>query len=630
MAAAGAWAGRTLVADLEDARGAVVTVAGWVHRVRSLGRVAFVLLRDRSGVAQLVFPGAVDVSAESVITATGTVEANERAPGGFEVQVREHRVLSAAAGDLPLAVNGRPENLSLDAQLDHRMLALRIPKLLDVFRVQATIVESFARHLRGEGFTEIKTAKLIGSGTEGGTGLFAVRYFDREVFLAQSPQLYKQAMVAAGLERVFEVGHAYRAEKHDTPRHLNEYVSLDVELAFIDSEHDLMDLEQRILKTIFAAIAERNGRELAAWGASVPDAAAVDALPRLNHDQALRLASDRLGRRSTRSRRRWSASCARGRRASTAPRGASCMATRGASGPSTTHPAPDGKTMSFDLLFRGVEITTGGRRIEQHDLLAESITANGLSVESLADYLQVFRYGCPPHGGFAIGLERLTQRCSAWKTSRRPPSSPVTANAPARERSSGHAMSVPQPFQYQGSKRLLAPRILDYLPVRMNRLVEPFAGSAAVSLACARRARSDEYWLNDANRPLTELLSLIVDRPEEIADYYRSIWRGRAADHVRHYHAVRDRFNRTHDPRLLLYLLARCVKSSVRYNSDGDFNQSPDKRRLGTNPPECGTTSRRYPRSCAAGRRSRRATSSRSCLLSKPATSSTWILRTRG
>lgn len=145
-------------------------------------------------------------------------------------------------------------------------------------------------------------------------------------------------------------------------------------------------------------------------------------------------------------------------------------------------------------------------------------------------------------------------------------------------------MSVPQPFQYQGSKRLLAPRILDYLPVRMNRLVEPFAGSAAVSLACARRARSDEYWLNDANRPLTELLSLIVDRPEEIADFYRSVWRGRAADHVRHYHAVRDRFNRTHDPRLLLYLLARCVKSSVRYNSDGDFNQSPDKRRLGTNP----------------------------------------------
>lgn len=146
------------------------------------------------------------------------------------------------------------------------------------------------------------------------------------------------------------------------------------------------------------------------------------------------------------------------------------------------------------------------------------------------------------------------------------------------------AFAAPQPFQYQGSKRLLAPRILDYLPVRMSRLVEPFAGSAALSLACARRTRSDEYWLNDANRPLTELLSLIVNRPEETADFYRSVWRGRTADHVRHYYSVRDQFNRTHDPRLLLYLLARCVKSSVRYNSDGDFNQSPDKRRLGTSP----------------------------------------------
>ena len=409
MADAGSWSDRTLVADIGDRRGSEVTVAGWVHRVRSLGRVAFVLLRDRSGIAQLVFPGSVDLSSESVVTATGTVEANDRAPGGFEVQVREHRVLSTAA-DLPLAVNGRPENLSLDAQLDHRMLALRIPRLLDVFRVQATIVEGFAGHLRGEGFTEIKTAKLIGSGTEGGTGLFAVRYFDREVFLAQSPQLYKQAMVAAGLERVFEIGHAYRAEKHDTPRHLNEYVSLDVEMAFIESEHDLMDLEQRILKTIFAAIAERNGRELDAWGASVPTPAAVDALPRLNHDQALTLASELVGRRVYEVSPEVERELCSWAEREHGTDGCFVYGDPRRKRPFYTHPAPDGKTMSFDLLFRGVEITTGGRRIEQHDLLAESIEASGLSVESLADYLSVFRYGCPPHGGFAIGLERLTQK----------------------------------------------------------------------------------------------------------------------------------------------------------------------------------------------------------------------------
>ena len=145
-------------------------------------------------------------------------------------------------------------------------------------------------------------------------------------------------------------------------------------------------------------------------------------------------------------------------------------------------------------------------------------------------------------------------------------------------------MNVPQPFQYQGSKRGLAPRILDYLPREMRRLVEPFAGSGALSLACAGRGRSKRYWLNDLNRPLSELLSLMVNRPEEVADCYQTVWRDRNTDHLGHFSAVRNAFNRTRDPKLLLYLLARCVKGAVRYNGNGDFNQSPDKRRLGTHP----------------------------------------------
>ena len=145
-------------------------------------------------------------------------------------------------------------------------------------------------------------------------------------------------------------------------------------------------------------------------------------------------------------------------------------------------------------------------------------------------------------------------------------------------------MNIPQPFQYQGSKRNLAPRILDHLPRKMARLVEPFAGSGAISLACAGKGRSREYWLNDLNRPLSELLSLIVNQPEKISDFYQSTWHDRDTRHLEHYYTVRDEFNRTNDPKLLLYLLARCVKGAVRYNSDGNFNQSPDKRRLGTNP----------------------------------------------
>ncbi len=145
-------------------------------------------------------------------------------------------------------------------------------------------------------------------------------------------------------------------------------------------------------------------------------------------------------------------------------------------------------------------------------------------------------------------------------------------------------MNIPQPFQYQGSKRSLAPRILDYLPRKMERLVEPFAGSGAISLACAGRSRSRGYWLNDGNRPLIELLERIVNHPEQTADFYESIWRDEATDHLEHFYSIRERFNATGDARLLLYLLARCVKGAVRYNSDGEFNQSPDKRRLGTHP----------------------------------------------
>ena len=194
-----------------------------------------------------------------------------------------------AEPDLPVPVNQDPEKLSLEAVLDHRMISLRNPKILSIFKVQASILEHFAAHLRAEGFTEVKTSKLIGTGTEGGTGLFSVDYFDTKVFLAQSPQFYKQAMVASGLERVFEIGCAYRAEKHETPRHLNEYVSLDVEMAWIDSEQDLMDLEVRILKSIFRGLERDCAAELSLWKATVPTDAEAERIPRVSHDQAREL-----------------------------------------------------------------------------------------------------------------------------------------------------------------------------------------------------------------------------------------------------------------------------------------------------------------------------------------------------
>jgi nondiscriminating aspartyl-tRNA synthetase len=384
-------------------------VQGWVHRVRELGAISFVLLRDRSGMIQIVFDGRVDFTHESVICVRGTARKNEKAPGGVEVQDAQAEVLAAAAHDLPVPVNADPDKLSLDAVLDNRMISLRIPRIRGIFRVQATILRAFADYLRSRDFTEIKTSKLVGSGTEGGAGLFTVEYFDTKVFLAQSPQFYKQALMASGMERVFEIGAAYRAEKHDTARHLNEYVSLDVEMAFIRSERELIDLERGILKAVFAAVGKENAADLAAFGATVPGAQAVDAIPCISYEEGKDLISARGGKRVF----------------DINPEGERILCdwaqqTHGTGAvfvnafPRKKRPVyayPDGlKTMSFDLLFRGLEITTGGRRINEYPMMLEALSGFGLTPEGMGAYMDIFRYGCPPHGGFAIGLERLTQK----------------------------------------------------------------------------------------------------------------------------------------------------------------------------------------------------------------------------
>jgi len=401
---------RTLVSELPSKIGAEVTLCGWVHRVRDLGGVSFVLLRDRSGTCQLVFSTKPDVTLESVIRVQGSAAANDKAPGGVEVRVSGMEVMAAAAADLPFPVNQDPGKTSLESILDHRMISLRNPSILSIFRLQATILLAFADHLRSEGFTEIKTSKLIGSGTEGGTGLFAVEYFDSKMFLTQSPQTFKQALIASGLERVFEIGPAYRAEKHDTPRHINEFVSLDVEMAFIESEQDLMDLETRILGAVFSAIRQKNTRELDAWKASVPDPERCASIPRVAYDDALKVIAEETGRKvyeigpdGERALCEWAGKSA----------GIEAAFVYGyprKSRPFYTAPAENNRTKSFDLLFRGLEITSGSVRINSYDLQVENLQAFGLNPDGFTDYLSIFKYGCPPHGGFAIGLERLTQK----------------------------------------------------------------------------------------------------------------------------------------------------------------------------------------------------------------------------
>jgi nondiscriminating aspartyl-tRNA synthetase len=431
-----------LAKDIAEAAGKVqeieaaasVEVAGWVHRIRDMGGITFVVLRDRSGIAQLVFEQkpvdaeGVPLTLESVIRVRGVPALNEKAPGGAEIRVKDFEVLSKAAPDLPFQVNGDVTKPGLEAILDNRMLSVRNPKIRSIFKIQATIAEAFAAYLRSQDFTEIKTSKLVGSGTEGGTNLFEVEYFDRKVYLAQSPQLYKQALVAAGFERVFEVGPVYRAEKHDTPRHLNEYVSLDVEMGFIESEKDLIDLEKNLLASIFEEVARKNAADLAAWNATVPSAEATAKSPTLPYEEALKIVNEEAsssvedGRGKNQSGRIFDINPEAERLIcewSLREKGSDLVFVNEFPRryrPFYTYPLESGDggaaavTMSFDALFRGLEITSGSRRQHDYNTLLEALPKFGLDPKDMTGYLSVFKYGCPPHGGFAIGLERLTQK----------------------------------------------------------------------------------------------------------------------------------------------------------------------------------------------------------------------------
>jgi len=402
---------RTLALAVPQHLDQEIEVSGWVHRIRELGQVNFVLLRDRSGLVQIVFNGKIDYTPETVLKVKGLVKANEKAPGGAEIHPSEVTVLAKAEQNPPVQINQDSDKYPLDVLFDHRHLSLRMPKQRAILQLQSALLKYLSEFMHAEGFFETKTTKLVGSGAEGGTGLFSVEYFENKVYLAQSPQLYKQTLVSTGLERVFEISHAYRAEKHDTPRHINEYVSFDVEMAFIDSEKDLMDFEARLLDHVFTQVGRNNQGELEAWGATVPAPGAMLKAPVIGHDEAKDLIGKLTGKKvfeinpeGERTLSDWALK----------EHGVDLVFINDwprKKRPFYAFPTPDGlKTQSFDLIFRGLEITSGGRRINDYAMLQEALPKFGMTEEGLGFYPQIFRYGCPPHGGFAIGLERLTAR----------------------------------------------------------------------------------------------------------------------------------------------------------------------------------------------------------------------------
>ena len=405
---------RTFISEVKDSQDETILLRGWVYKIIDLSNIVFVKLRDKSGIIQLVTnkEQIEGLKLENAIEVIGKKSKNEKAPGGIEIIVDEIKILGRTYYDkLPFEINSYKNKAALETQLDHRTIALRRPEIRAICKVQNEIEQAFRDYLRSKNFEQIHTAKIIDSSTEGGSEMFTVNYFDRRSFLAQSPQFYKQMMVGAGFERVYEIGHAYRAELHNTWRHLNEYVSLDVEMGFIKDEFELMDLEEGFLDYLFKHLNKVCKKELEMYKVELPNEVKI---PRITLEEAHKILLEKYNKKSPIGnidakgeelicdyvKKEYGTEFVFLTKYPVAKR------------PMYTMPDDEDKTLtkSFDLIYDGLEITTGGQRINDYEMLKENIIKFGLNPEDFDFYLDTFKYGMPPHGGFAIGLERLTMK----------------------------------------------------------------------------------------------------------------------------------------------------------------------------------------------------------------------------
>jgi nondiscriminating aspartyl-tRNA synthetase len=402
---------RSFISTLQDHLGHEVMIRGWIFRIRELAKTTFVLVKDCTGIVQCV--GSTDtlrasrLREEDAIEIHGSIRQETRAHGGFELDILDVAVLNSAKEMLPFHSASDLSSVSPEILLDHRPLALRNERVGDIFRIQAAILHYFREFLIAHQFTEIISSKIVGGGTEGGTNLFAIRYFDRVAYLAQSPQFYKEHGVA-GFERVFETGHVYRAEPHATSRHLTEYYSLDLEIGFIDGPEDVIQLERELLSFIFAKLNEEKASLLGRFRSEpLPSMLQV---PIWDFDDCIRRLRSKFGRAELTDDLDPAAErqlCSMAEQEFGVP--AVFVIGFPLSGrPFYTHPRTETTAAGFDLLFCGLEITTGGQRLHRREDLERSLQDRGILPTSFESHLKMFELGMPPHGGLAIGLERLT------------------------------------------------------------------------------------------------------------------------------------------------------------------------------------------------------------------------------
>lgn len=398
--------------------GQEVTFRGTIHRVRDMSDFSFVIVRVDRGLIQCLVSGdeisgikRADIRDAMVVEVNGTVRTEERAENGFEVVLDGMKILARPYDKLPVPLSKKYMGINLDTNLDYRPVTLRHPRQKAIFRVQAAIADGFAEYMRSQGFVHMTSPKIVAAGAEGGANIFKLSYFGQKAFLAQSPQFYKQYL-ACVYGRVFEVGDVFRAERHSTSRHLNEYMGLDFEMAYIDSMYDVMEMETGMLKYVMEFVKKDCPRELELLGASIPT---IETIPSITFKEAKQIMLDKYGHKS---KNRFDLNpdeeqmlC----RYSAEELGSEFIFVTHF--PSSKRPFyamddPEDPSVafSFDLLFRGLEITTGGQRINDYEMQLQKLRDRGMDETLFESFLLLHKYGAPPHGGLGIGLERLTMQ----------------------------------------------------------------------------------------------------------------------------------------------------------------------------------------------------------------------------
>jgi aspartyl-tRNA synthetase len=403
--------------------GETVKVTGWVHEIRDLGGIVFVLIRDKKGITQLTAPSKklteemmADVRAarkETIVTLTGTVQESPKAPNGVEIIPSNIDIINVSQLPLPLDTTEKVD-AEMDTRLDARFMDLRKHDVSAIFKIKNEMLHTVRNYFYDNDFTEITTPKLVASATEGGTELFPITYFEKEAFLGQSPQLYKQMMMATGLDSVFEIGQIFRAEEHDTLRHLNEALSIDAEMSF-RSQEDVMNLLEDVIKNVLNNLQEKCSSELEDLGHEldvptgdfpiVPYEEVIDIVNsqdvEMEYGEDLNRAAEKVLGETM---------------------GSYYFITEWPTAikPFYVMPKADDpeKSTAFDLMYRDLELSSGSQRIHDYDLLYSQIEAKDLNPDSFEKYLQAFKYGMPPHSGWGMGADRLTMVLTGAKNIR--------------------------------------------------------------------------------------------------------------------------------------------------------------------------------------------------------------------